>query len=229
MKLKLEENSGISILHIEGEVSAHHFEILSAGIEKFLKDGKNQIIISMGKKDSLEAEAVRKISDLNTTAKELSGEIVLVIPDSNNRKIVESFSNPPLICCYGSLEESLDHFKKEDKPESSEREDSISSTPSVPIDEDVVQTLEKQKSEITALKKQLGDVAKGELKTLKDENLKQKGSIKELEKQVEELLEQRRTPPSAETYEEKVGQLEGRLNQLVTKIQEFEKAAASKA
>ena len=207
MKLRLETQSGVSILHVSGDVSAHQFDVLHAGIKKFLTVGKNQIIVALEQGSSMDNDAVRKISELNTLAKELSGEIIIVVPDEQKLKLIQSYSKPPLVSGFPSIEKATEYFKSQAQNETIEDQDRQEEEP-LEDSSSSSQIVKKLKEENETLKKQLTQAAQGELKQLKSDAIQFKKEKKEMEAHIQELLDQKRLAPNKEAYEEKIKSLQ---------------------
>ena len=209
----MEDKAGVRILHIEGAVDSHQFSVIRAGMVKILKDGKNKILVDFESSANVNQDAIRQVTELNASARELSGEIVLVFSDPKMRVLVENFSKPPLVMCFGSVQEGIDHFNRSRTKSAPEPEDHSSQT-----DEELLKQNQALKSELEQLRKQLADSAKGEAKSAKDESTRSKGLLEKIEHDLEKLQAGRRLAPDAETYEAKIGQLEGRIHQLVEEL-----------
>ncbi len=213
MKLRMEDKVGVRILHIEGAVDAHQFSVIRAGMVKILKNGKNKILVNFESSANVDQDAIRQVSELNAAARELSGEIVLVMSDPKMRGLVENFSKPPLVMCFSAVQEGLDHFNKSKAKAAPEPEDAATKN-----DEELLKQNQTLKSEVEQLRKQLTETSKGEAKNAKDESTRSKGLLEKLEIDIEKLQSGRRVAPDAETYEAKIGQLEGRIHQLVEEL-----------
>ncbi len=222
MKLRLETQSGVSILHVSGDVSAHQFDVLHAGIKKFLTVGKNQIIVALEQGSSMDNDAVRKISELNTLAKELSGEIIIVVPDEQKLKLIQSYSKPPLVSGFPSIEKATEYFKSQAQNETIEDQDRQEEEP-LEDSSSSSQIVKKLKEENETLKKQLTQAAQGELKQLKSDAIQFKKEKKEMEAHIQELLDQKRLAPNKEAYEEKIKSLQERIKTLMEKNHKLEK------
>ena len=222
MKLRLETQSGVSILHVSGDVSAHQFDVLHAGIKKFLTVGKNQIIVALEEGSSMDNDAVRKISELNTLAKELSGEIIIVVPDEQKLKLIQSYSKPPLVSGFPSIEKATEYFKSQAQNETIEDQDRQEEEP-LEDSSSSSQIVKKLKEENETLKKQLTQAAQGELKQLKSDAIQFKKEKKEMEAHIQELLDQKRLAPNKEAYEEKIKSLQERIKTLMEKNHKLEK------
>ena len=60
MKLKFETKDDISILLIQGDIDRHHFAVLKAGITKFLRDRKKNVVLNFAAAEKIDDEAITK-------------------------------------------------------------------------------------------------------------------------------------------------------------------------
>jgi len=100
MKLKLAVESGVHIFVVTESVSSKDVEIIKAGLNNLLKNGKNRIILEVNAPEALPDEVIRDIGILDNLARELAGRIVVVTPNEELKKKLEVFASPPLVLCY---------------------------------------------------------------------------------------------------------------------------------
>ncbi|MCO5143443.1 MAG: hypothetical protein M9962_10180 [Oligoflexia bacterium] len=206
MKISLKTVEGISILEAVGEFDSKNFKILSAGIFKLMRDGKNKIVLDINDTKEIEKEVIRELASIDIRARELSGRIVIVVKKESLRNEIVSFAKPPIIPVYSKIEEAIGHFKGSTANE----ETTLSEKDRILAEKDsMIAALE---AKLNALNPKEIVLLKGEISELKDQN-------KKLIQQLEALLLKGREPISDAALLEKVSTLE-------SAIKEFEKGAS---
>jgi anti-anti-sigma factor len=203
MKVSLRHEDSIAILEVAGEVDAHSFQVLKAGLTKLLRDGKNRIILSLKDANELESDVLRELAIIDVFARELSGKIVLSAENEDLREGVKIFAKPPVIPILSSVALALDYFKKSE-PQSEEEADPDALKAAVQVKD----------REIEALKARLAQLDPKETNELRALNASLKSKVSQLEGQVEDLMKEKRTCTDAEGFLEKINALEDSLKRM---------------
>jgi anti-anti-sigma regulatory factor len=217
VKLSLGLTQGFTVLKVDAEVSAHDFQVLKAGITKLLGDGKDKIVLDLTPQQDMDEAMIRELGLLNFTARELSGEIVLIASAKGLLQKIESFANPKPISIYGKVEEGVEHLVRKGKVASELSGAPVGASP---------EEIQKLQAEITQLKGQLRDKeGGGELAQVKQQNAELAAQNRQLMEQVEAMFLKRVEPPNAASYQEKVTLLEDKVEELLKKIEESQAPA----
>lgn len=203
MKISLRQEDSIAILEASGDVDAHGFQVLKAGLTKLLRDGKNRIVLSLKDASELESDVLRELAILDVFARELSGKIVLAAESQELREGVKIFAKPPVIPILSSVAIALDYFKKSEPKEEEEADP-----------EALKVAVEAKDREIDALKARLAQLDPKETNELRALNAALKSKVSLLEAQVEDLMREKRTPVDAEGFLEKITALEESLKRM---------------
>lgn len=203
MKLNLASRSNIYTLSVGGELKDHDSQVLRAGIQKLLKDGRHRIIVDVKEVSVVSPQSIRDLCELNSIAQELQGEIVLsgVTPALRNR--VEAYSRPPVLLMFNSNEAAFRHQQGkieewEKPPASSSSRSSASSLSSEPATRPASPEPPSHKDvlEATHLRKQLEEAR--ESNRMLKENLRR-------------IVFERKNPVELKAYQQKIDYLEKRL------------------
>ncbi len=216
MKLSLGVTQGFTVLKVDAAVSTHEFQVLKAGITKLMRDGKDRIVLDLSPQQDMEESMIRELGLLNFTARELSGEIVLVATSKVLLQKIDNFANPKPIAIYSKVEEAVEHLVRKSKVASE-----LAGAPAGAAPEEI----QKLQAEITELKKQLKDKEGGELAQVKKQNAELVAQNRQLMEQVEAMFLKRVEPPNAASYQEKVTVLEEKVEELLKKIEETQAPA----
>ncbi|RYZ67300.1 MAG: hypothetical protein EOP09_11280 [Proteobacteria bacterium] len=108
--MSLRSEKGISILTAYGSVNSNDIAVLTAGIKKLLRDGKNRIVLHLPEVEKLAPPTIRVIAQLNLAAAELSGQIILAGIDEKTQIQILSFSQPPAILAFATDEQAIAFF-----------------------------------------------------------------------------------------------------------------------
>lgn len=193
MKLSLRHEDGIAILDISGAVSEHELSVLKAGLTKLLQAGKNRIVLHFVDADQLVGEVLREIAILDLFARELSGRIIIAAENDVLKQSIKSFAKPPSIPVLASAAKAIEYFKLND-PTQEESEESL---------ESLKEQLKEKDKAIKALEEQLRLVDKSQITTLRAENAEMKKRVSLLEKQVDDMVKERRDPMDVDGLLEK--------------------------
>jgi hypothetical protein len=207
MKLELKTEKDIQILVVTGPLTEHDIKVLRAGITKLFKSGKNKIILELTDASGLPAEVLRELSVLNLLAREMSGEIVLSNVDAATQQKIKTFAKPPPVLSFPDRASAIESFSPQQEPEA-----------------EGSKALEDKKKEIQALKEQLRNKETSELAKLRKDNAELGAKIKTLEQQLLAMVIERRAPPDAQSYDEKIRSLETQVESLMTKLSEAKPA-----
>lgn len=112
MKLSLEHRQGISIVSVSEDVDVHHFNVLKAGINKLLADGKNKIVINLQSIPSIPSDVIREVAILDLSAKELSGRIALASVNAEVKQQIIAFAKPPVLPMFETLDGAVEFFQR---------------------------------------------------------------------------------------------------------------------
>jgi anti-anti-sigma regulatory factor len=210
MRLALRQEEGVSVLEVSGPVDLQNFQVLKAGLAKLLRDGKNRIALKINDADQVPSEVMRELAILDVTARELSGQIILVSANDNLKQSVRSFAKPPVIPILSTLELAHKYFKeKTDEEEGGESVDELKK---------LVDAKDKQ---IASLETRIKQMDPAELQKLRADKAELASKVSLLEGQVGELLKAQRQPGDVEGFLEKISFLEDT-------IKKFSGAAAEK-
>lgn len=204
MKVSLRHEDSIAILEVTGEVDAHNFQVLKAGLTKLLRAGKNRIILSLQDANELESDVLRELAIIDVFARELSGKIVLAAESEELREGVKIFAKPPVIPIVSSIPIALDYFKKSEPKEEAEEADP----------EALKASLQAKDREIEALNARLAQLDPKETNELRAQNAALRSKVSQLEGQVEDLMKEKRVPADAEGFLEKISALEDSLKRM---------------
>lgn len=203
MKIALRQDSGIAILDVSGDISPKEFTILKAGISKLLRDGKNKIILNLNDSKKLDSDVIREVAIIDVMARELAGRIVISSTDPELKNNIMSFAKPPVVPFLASVDLALDYFKKM-TPDADSEESS----------EEVRKALAAKEKELEALKAQVKLLDPAQITKLKSEKAELQTRCRQLEKQVETFLKNKREPADASGFMEKITTLEETVKKL---------------
>ncbi len=230
MKVGLTAKDGISILALSGALDPKTLEVVKAGIRKLFRDGKNKFAINLTGTEGLTNEFIREFCYLNITARELAGEIVLVIGDATARSKVESFSNPKSIAVFPADDDAVKSFTAPPSSTGLSAPGGASTTVLTgdPALDDSMALLRGKDDEIKKLKAQLEEKEKGEIGKIKQENSRLKELTKTLEESILKHIEFRRLPVDDQAVKDRVRALEERIKKLAAQVDEKAAPAAKK-
>ena len=206
MKLQLSEHKGVHVLSIDGPIGGHNSMVLKAGITKLFKDGKNRLVLELKHTPELSDATIRELGVMNQFARELAGEIVLVIESDDLRSKIANFGAPTPVKCFATKLDGVDSFKNS----------------GLKLDLLSPKTLEERDNEIKQLKEQLRAKEGGELAQLRSENSRLKDEAAVLEDRLEKMIIQRRPPADEKGYLEKGRILEAEIENLLAQVAKLE-------
>jgi hypothetical protein len=218
VKIALSNERGVEILSVTGPVVDHEAKILRAGITKILKIGKNKIIVELGgtpaANQDFSSDALREMAAFDVLARELSGRLVLGGVSPALRVKIEAFAKPPVVLCFATRKEAIDFLTAPPTPAKAETAPPAAAATSL-----------------------IGAPAEsGELASLHDEQNAMKTRLLQLETENKTLQEQvvlatiaRRAPANEDTYQEKIGHLEAKIEKLLKEAADAAAAAPKKA
>ena len=207
MKIQLKEQQGFQVLSVDGPIDAKNFLVLKAGIAKLYKDGKNKIILELLLNKELDDATIKEFALLNNTARELSGELMLVVADATLRTKIENFAKPNLIKCYESKAQAVDAVAVQ-KPGA-----------------DPAKAIIDRDAEIKSLKEQLRNKEMGELQQVKAKGAELAAQNARFEDLFVKMQIERRHPPEEKAYLEKIKTLEEEVATLSQKITDLQNPA----
>lgn len=197
MKLALRQEEGVSVLDVSGPVDPQNFQVLKAGLTKLLRDGKNRIVLKINDAEQVPSDVLRELAILDVTARELSGQIILVSGNENLKQSVRTFAKPPVIPILSTLELALKYFKEKlDEEEGGETADELK------------KAMEAKDRQIASLEARIKQLDPTELQSLRADKAELQNKVKLLETQVGELLKAQRDPGDVEGFLEKISFLE---------------------
>lgn len=212
MKVALSNERGVEILSVTGSVVDHDAKILRAGVTKILKTGKNKIVVELGTPEvdqEFSSEALREMAAFDVLARELSGRLVLAGISPALRVKIEAFAKPPIVLCFATRKEALDFLTTPPAPTKAE--------PPLPV----AAGAPTDSGELTSLHEEQ-NALKARLLQLEAEN-------KTLQEQVVLATIARRAPANEEVYQEKIGNLEAKIEKMLKEAAEASAAAPKKA
>lgn len=209
LKLKLTEEGGIHILQLNGELDSQAYDVLKAGVIKLFRDGKNKMILDFKEAVVPDSAIFKDLGNLNSIARELAGEIILIHLSQGDKIKVESLAKPALIQCYETKEAALQILKKvkADKEESDKLRKPLAAGVIPPVGVPAAAPSAGSPEELRKLKKELASVKAHAL------------AIKE---GFEHLIASRRIPDSIAVLEEKMRSFEEGNLELLNKIRQLE-------
>lgn len=215
MKLKLTQQNNISILDILEEVSLQNVSVLRAGISKILQSGKNRIVLNLIDAKQLSMDILRELIKLNLIAMELKGSIVLVGQGDLVGQAIKSFSSPPSIKYFSSIEAAVRSFTEESSAVTAQAAPKFD--PNDPNGE-LKQKLAQLEAENKSLKAKLeGRANAEELRKLRFENGVFQQQFTAMEEQLQLLIKERKKPFEMEGMTAKITQLETAMSEFLEK------------
>lgn len=218
MKLRLSDKDGIQVLEVIGPITVETFRVLKAGITKLFRSGKNKMILSFAQCEEIETAVIRDLSDLNLSARELAGEIVLgaVKPDLKTK--IDISAKPPGVIAFPTMEEAFAFITKKKKEKIEDAgETPAPLIPPVPPLSGASAPAGVPTEEVEQLKAKIKELEAGELHLLRTENKVLKDENDAFKALINNTLIQRREPPDAESYRSRIKELETQLEQAVDK------------
>ena len=200
MKLTLEHNKGISVLHVKEDVDIHSVKVLNAGVTNLLKSGKNRIILNMIDVKKLPVEALVEALSLHKLASELGGSIYMVGQGDKIKEALKSIPNPPAVKYFSTPEAALVAFQEELKNEKAATSNAS--------EDELKKIYEKLKAENSLLKSKTQGRNNASLKQLQKDNKQLQVKIKILEDQVALLTKEKKKPYELESIQSKIKELE---------------------
>ena len=163
----------------------------------------NKIILNLSETKKLDSDVIREVAIIDVFARELSGRIVLSSTDPELKNNILTFAKPPVVPFLASVDLALDYFKKM-TPDADSEESS----------EEVRKALAAKEKELEALKAQVKSLDPAQITKLKSEKTELQTRCKQLEKQVETMLKNKRDPVDASGFLEKITTLEDTVKKL---------------
>jgi predicted nuclease with TOPRIM domain len=191
VKLKLENQLGVTILSVTEDISPSDCAILRAGVTKLFQLGKKNIFLDLLGSNRSTPDSLKEIASLQSLAAEAGATLLMISQHS-------SFSHAT------SREEAFRKIRSSKDALLGMQADLAART----------QSLEKRKAELTQqLASSTGDEQL--LKSLKKENTELRKHIKELESQVQSLLKIRRAPLVNEITDERIKEVANTLTAIL--------------
>ena|SRR3989344_3400916 len=206
MKLKFETKDDISILLIQGDIDRHHFAVLKAGITKFLRDRKKNVVLNFAAAEKIDDEVIHELGSLATIDEGCTVALSGVAPELKQQ--ILKISALTGIGIFGSDEEAIRVFRESAK---------------VGVPEELKKKLAEQDAEIAALKEQLKILSGKSGKSAQDAELTTKNRT--LEEQLRFFVLERRIPPDREAIEKKIALLDETIQDLSKKSRTKESRA----
>lgn len=201
MEISLKEIYGIQVLSVAGTLSAHNVKVLNAGITKLFKSGKNKIVLNFSKLPDLETESVREIVQLNTVARELAGELVLTGLSKQLKDRVSTFAKPPILMSFDTDEQAVEFLRGQKVH--------FSGSPEAEA------ALKQKDQEIAELKKKIEALDPAKFQSMVADKSNAERENQWLHSQLDEFLKVERKPPTPTAAEEKLKELEKRIEDIV--------------
>jgi hypothetical protein len=208
VKLNLSHHRGVEILSVAGPVSAKEAKILQAGIGKIFRSGKNRIILELEQEQEVPLEVLRELAALDLLARELSGRIVLAGVGDSVRKRIENFAQPPVIPTFRTRQEALQFFENLSSGDAEDPAAVKAAVVAATVDPEQAKAHKEQirQNELSGL----GELRQ-QITTLENEN-------KMLMEQLQALVIQRKGPPGESASQERIRDLEARLDDLLKQL-----------
>ncbi|MBU6376347.1 MAG: hypothetical protein KGQ59_10155 [Bdellovibrionales bacterium] len=230
MKLNLSQDRGIQLLSATGAVESSDVRVFGAGMGKLIRDGKNQLAVEMDQ-ENIPDDLIRELMTLDLVARELSGRLVVIALQSALKTKLENFARPMSLEVFSDRTSALDFFEKVNsaplgpisgsQPEQSAeaaKEDALTAAPATPSAPATAPSGPPPEEQIKQLKE---DIRQRELKELGQ----LRETISRLENENKALLDQfrtyfrdRRTPPDERAYQQRITDLEARIEELMTEM-----------
>jgi anti-anti-sigma regulatory factor len=210
MRLQLTQEQGVAILSVHGEFDSAKAPALRAGILKYLRDGKNRIVLDFADTSELPTDALREIIKLHLAATELKGAIVIVGQGDRIRQAIETFATPPPVKYFPSREAAARFFA-----EASAAAVAAEGPPAVGPAADLERELRAKITELERANKTLaGRVLNQDadaLKAARSEVTLLKHRLAAMSKELRTLLGRRKAPAGDAALRARVAELEAAL------------------
>jgi hypothetical protein len=209
MKLRLDQIKDISILEASEDISVHEISILKAGIGKLLKSGKNKIILNLTNAKKLSTEMMEVILHFQSIAFELKGELILVGQGDLVHEVIQKKGKGNYLKFFTSKEAAVSSFDGDLKGTAATKDPALEMSLA-----DVKKLVEKAQAENQKLKS--SNSGKGsELKKVLSENALFKRKIRKLEKELEVIKKDHKTPANLDFIDAKIKTVETALFDLL--------------
>lgn len=212
MKLTRTQDRGVEILTASGDIAQRDAQVLSAGVGKLIRDGKNQILLEIAE-PNIPDELVRELMSLDLVARELSGRLAILASRQELRTKIENFARPMTLASFADRNSAIDFFEKMNSaplgpiPGAAPGESAPGGTDQVSSEEQVKQLKEEiRKREVAELGKLRETIVK-----LENEN-------SALLNQFQTYFRERRLPPDEKAYQQRIQDLEARLEELMNEL-----------
>jgi hypothetical protein len=192
VKLSLVSERNVEIIVAQGPILEADTHVLRAGIQKFLKSGKNRIILELPASDNLPSEVLRELARFDIVARELAGRIVLADVSATLKTKIAVFAKPPVILCFETRAQAVEFLTAPPKPE----------FPSAPAAQETPPAAGP-------------DPHEQEFSSLKEKTLLLEQQNKSLEEQLIQTTIKRRVPADEAAYLQKIKALESKIEALL--------------
>lgn len=230
MKLVLTQKEEITILAFNGALDEKNVAVIQSGTKKLFSDGKNKMVFDVTQLQGVTGDLLRKFSEMNLTARELSGEVVLLNTTATEKQRLEKLVHARSLSVFGNLESALKFFKQNPAakgPASAATPPAAGALPEGTGDQEAFDIIAKKDEEIKKLREQLQEKEKGELGKIKQENTRLKELTTTLEQSLLEKLKSRVIPTEDQAIHSKVKSLEDRIKKLAARVEEESKGGGA--
>jgi hypothetical protein len=216
MKLTRTQDRGVEILTTSGSIAQRDVQVLSVGVGKLIRDGKNQILLEVSE-SSMPDELIRELMALDLVARELSGRLIVLASRPELRTKIDNFARPMTLASFAERNAALEFFEKmnaaplgpiagagpvETAPGGAPAE----AAPSVP------------EEQVKQLKEDIRKREIDELGQLRETIVRLENENQALLAQFQTYFRERRIPPDERAYQQRIQDLESRLEELMDEL-----------
>lgn len=212
MKLTRTQDRGVEILTAAGTIAHRDVQVLSVGVGKLIRDGKNQILLEVAEA-GMPDELIRELMALDLVARELSGRLVVLASHPELRTKIDNFARPTTLASFPDRATAFDFFEK------------MNSAPLGPIagvaaaDGAPAPAAPAQSEEqVKQLKEDIRKREIDELGQLRETIVRLENENKVLLNQFQTYFRERRLPPDERAYQQRIQDLESRLEELMDEL-----------
>jgi hypothetical protein len=215
MKLTRTQDRGVEILTASGAIAQRDVQVLSAGVGKLIRDGKNQILLEVAEA-AMPDDLIRELMALDLVARELSGRLVVLASHPELRTKIDNFARPMTLASFSDRNGVFDFFER------------MNSAPLGPIagvaptDGSAVADSSApplaSEDQFKQLKEDIRKREIDELGQLRETIVRLENENKALLGQFQTYFRERRIPPDERAYQQRIQDLESRLEELMDEL-----------
>ncbi len=217
MKLTRTHDRGVEILTTSGAIAQRDVQVLSVGVGKLIRDGKNQILLEVSE-PSMPDDLIRELMALDLVARELSGRLIILASRPELRTKIENFARPMTLASFPDRNAAIEFFDTMNAAPLGPIAGAAPAEATTPAQAGAEPTHAVSEEQGKQLKEDIRKREVDELGQLRETIVRLENENQALLNQFQTYFRERRLPTDERAYQQRIQDLESRLEELMDEL-----------